>query len=210
VLQVAHVGEDLGDGPVDLNGVLEANHLVLLYVVCKLGVGTMTLYSYVDGKADLLDRMAGALFVDLEVPSGSGLARLTEYFRSFRRVALEHPALTRLLAGGRVTIPAVFDHLEELISELQSDGLDPEGSVRAFFAGLAYTIGFVVWEVPRSHVQSPAEYAAQWRELIGQLDPVSYPTMTRDALPHVATVASDVQFEWGLQALMSGTGVDLW
>lgn len=173
-------------------------------VANRLGVGTMTLYSYVDGKEDLLDRMAAALFVELEVPSGRGLARLAEYFRAFRRVALEHPALTQLLAGGRITIPAVFDHLEDLVSELESDGLEPEGSVRAFFAGLSYTIGFVVWEVPRSHLQPPEEYAAQWRELIGHLDPLAYPTMTQNALPHVTTVASDVQFEWGLEALLSG------
>lgn len=177
-------------------------------VANRLGVGTMTLYSYVDGKEDLLDRMAAALFVDLELPSGSGLARLAEYLRSFRRVALEHPALTRLLAGGRITIPAVFDHLETLVSELQSDGLGSEDSVRAFFSGLSYTIGFVIWEVPRSHLQSPAAYAAQWSELIEHLDPLVYPTMTKEALPHVGTVASDAQFEWGLQALLAGIGVD--
>jgi AcrR family transcriptional regulator len=173
-------------------------------VANRLGVGTMTLYSYVEGKEDLLDRMAASLFVDLEVPSGRGLSRLADYFRSFRRVALAHPALTQLLAGGRITIPAVFDHLEDLVSELHSDGLGPEDSIRAFFACLSYTIGFVVWEIPRSHLQSPKEYAAQWRELIAQLDPEVYPAMTQNALPHVGEVASDVQFEWGLKSLLGG------
>ncbi|MCB2222728.1 MAG: TetR/AcrR family transcriptional regulator [Actinobacteria bacterium] len=180
--------------------------LSMAKIGARLGVGTMTLYSYVRDKEDLLDRMATSLFVDLEVPPGRGLERLAEYFRSFRRIALAHPALTRLLAGGRVTIPAVFDHLENLLTELQHDGVGPEESVRSFFSCLSYTIGFVVWEVPRSRLQPPEAYAAQWDELIRRLDPAAYPTVTRSARPHVGSVASDVQFEWGLGALLSGIG----
>jgi len=129
---------------------------------------------------------------------------LAEYFRSFRRVALAHPALAGLLATGRITIPAVFDHLEALIGALQRSGVSAEAAVRAFYAGLAYTVGFVIWEIPRSHLQRPDDYGGQWRSLLAGLDPERYPVLTGSASQHVGTVASGQQFEWGLQHLLGG------
>jgi len=170
----------------------------------RLGVGTMTLYTYVENKDDLLDRMASTLFRDLEVPTGTGLNRLGGYFRSFRLAALRHPALTRILATGRITIPKVFDHLETLFSALQADGIDPKISVRTFYAALSYTIGFVVWETPRAQLQSPEYYPLQWAGLLDDLDPANYPILTGEAAPHLGSVASEAQFEWGLQTLLSG------
>lgn len=173
-------------------------------VASRLGVGTMTLYTYVEGKEDLLDRMAVGLFADLEIPDVDGLGRLAAYLGSFRRVALGHPALARLLAGGRITIPDVFDHLESLLTALAADGFESRDAVRAIFAGLSYTIGFVLWEIPRSVEQSPEEYATQWRDLIARLDPAEYPMLSGDAATDLPTVADDIQFDWGLQALLEG------
>jgi AcrR family transcriptional regulator len=176
----------------------------------QLGVGTMTLYGYVKDKKDLLDRVAAKLIDEVTIPeTGSGVQRLGDYFRSLRQSALQHPAMAPLLSRGRrgrVGIPPVFDHLETLLAALERDGTDRETAVRAFYACHAYTIGFVIWEIPRRLDQPPEHYSDRWAELLEGLEPSEYPTLTGPAAPHLPTIASDAQFEWGLEALLSSTG----
>jgi AcrR family transcriptional regulator len=174
----------------------------------RLGVGTMTLYGYVANKQELLDHMASALFADLEVPdAGDDWRRqVSGYFRGFRKAALAHPSLAGLLANGRVTIPAVFDHLETLLGAMRTGGLGTEDAVRLFYSSLCFTIGEVQWEVPRTHAQSPAAYAQQWHDLLAALDPRAYPLLTGPAAAHLGTVSSDEQFEWGLWHIIAAAG----
>ncbi|PKQ16227.1 MAG: hypothetical protein CVT68_08855 [Actinobacteria bacterium HGW-Actinobacteria-8] len=179
----------------------------------RLGVGTMTLYGYVANKQELIDHIATALFADLEVPDpcDDWRRQVGEYFRRFRKAALAHPSLTGLLANGRITIPAVFDHLETLLGAMRTGGLGTEDAVRLFYSSLCFTIGEVQWEAPRTHAQSPVTYAQQWHELLADLDPHAYPLLTGPAAAHLGTVSSDEQFEWGLWRIIAaeGSGADV-
>ena len=169
-----------------------------------LGVGTMTLYGYVDSKEDLLDKVAARLFEGLEIRAHDHWRDgLIAFFTDFREAALAHPTLARLLATGRVTIPAVFDILESFFKEATDDGLPVEEGVRVFYAGLTYTIGFVLWETPRAHLQHEAAYGDQWDKLISELDPAEYPILTGPARAVAKTTASNTQFNWGLAQLFS-------
>lgn len=173
----------------------------------ELGVGTMTLYGYVTDKQELLDLMAARIFEGLAIPEDADWrAQLGEYFREFRHAALRHPALAQLLASGRLTIPAVFDTLERAISTMRSGGLDAERATRTFYTALTYTLGFVLWEIPRAHLQPESDYQSQWRELLGSLDPARYPTLTGDVAEVATTTASIAQFEWGLGAILGAAG----
>lgn len=168
-----------------------------------LGVGTMTVYSYIDNKQDLLDRMAARVFADLTIANTEDWHdQMEAFFSDFREAALAHPTLARLLADGRVTIPAVFDILETLFAKMSDDGTAIEDAVRTFYAALAYTIGYVLWEIPRAHLQSEATYQQQWADLISQLDPKSNPILTGPAAPITATVVSVEQFRWGLKKIL--------
>ncbi|NIA26116.1 MAG: TetR family transcriptional regulator [Gammaproteobacteria bacterium] len=170
----------------------------------RLEVGTMTLYGYVANKQQLLDLMAARVFEGLEMPDiDDWRQQLWTYFHRFRQVALAHPSSARLLADGRVTIPAVFDTLERALRTMHNSGLTPEHAVRTFYAALTYTIGFVLWEIPRTHLQSEADYHAQWRDLTAGLDPGSYPTLTGVASNVTPTTASIEQFRWGLARILS-------
>lgn len=169
----------------------------------RLGVGTMTLYGYVENKEDLLDRIAERIFQGLDVSSRGNWRRgLSEFFSSFREAALEHPTLARLLATGRITIPAVFDILEASFQQMIDDGIPIEEAVRTFYAALTYTIGFVLWEIPRARIQTEAAYADQWAGLISQLDPNQFPVLTGIANEVVPTVVSAEQFTWGLDRIL--------
>ena len=169
----------------------------------RLGVGTMTVYSYVENKQDLLDKIAARLFESLTAGEhGDWQSGLLAFFSEFRRAALAHPALGSLLASGRVTIPAVFEILEAFFEQMQDDEIAIEESVRVFYAALTYTIGFVLWEIPRAHLQSEDAYADQWADLITGLDPTRYPLLTGPASTVVPTVASTRQFDWGLKKII--------
>lgn len=170
-----------------------------------LGVGTMTLYGYVENKEDLLDKVAARLFENLQMPEHSDWQEgMFTFFSDFREAAIAHPALAGLLATGRVTIPAVFDILETFFQQTTKDGLPIEEAVRVFYAGLTYTIGFVLWEIPRAHLQPEASYGDQWDALISQLDPAEYPILTGPAPVTAKTVASTSQFNWGLARIIQG------
>jgi AcrR family transcriptional regulator len=170
----------------------------------RLGVGTMTLYGYVQNKEDLLDRIAEQIFQGLDVSSRDDWRqRLFGFFSSFRDAALAHPTLARLLATGRITIPAVFDILEASFQQMIDDGTPIEDAVRTFYAALTYTIGFVLWEIPRARIQTEAAYADQWADLISHLDPSQFPVLTGIAKGVVPTVVSTEQFNWGLDRILT-------
>ena len=76
--------------------------------------------------------------------------------------------------------------------------------MRVFYACLTYTIGFVLWEIPRAHLQPETSYGDQWDELISRLDPAEYPILTDPALATAKTVASTTQFNWGLVRIIQG------
>lgn len=176
----------------------------------RLGVGTMTIYGYVSDKQHLLDLVAERIFEDLEV--GEELvvsARLSSFFHDFRQAALARPALAQLLASGRVTIPAVFDTLEKAFEPGADRREDVEQAVRAFYAALTYTLGFVLWEIPRTRGQPPSHYTDQWKSLLAGLDPETYPILTGPASATLTSTASDEQFQWGLDRILDRlTGSD--
>ena len=168
-----------------------------------LGVGTMTLYGYVENKEDLLDKIATRLFEDLDVSSHKGWQQgMFDFFSEFREAAIAHPTLARLLASGRITIPAVFDILEGFFGEMADDGVSIDEAIRLFYAALTYTIGFVLWEIPRVHLQPTGAYAEQWTDLISQLDEETYPILTGPAVQTATTVADTPQFNWGLRRVL--------
>ena len=53
--------------------------------------------------------------------------------------------------------------------------MTPSAGVRAIYAVLTYTTGFVAWEIPRTHRQPQAAYAASWRREFVSLPPADFP-----------------------------------
>jgi AcrR family transcriptional regulator len=191
---------DAAIGLVDENGLED---LSMPKLARRLDVGTMTLYGYVANKQDLLDRMAARVLDGIELPdSGPWEHRLTMFFSRFRRAALAHPTLSGLLATGRITIPKVFDTLETLSQAMIEAGFSADAAIRTFYSALAYTLGFVIWETPRTRLQPESDYRAEWNRLLDQLDPDRYPVLTGPVRDRLATVASDEQFEWGLAFIL--------
>ena len=198
--------EEIVTAAIDLADESGLESLSMPKLAKRLGVGTMTLYGYLQNKEDLLDRIAEQIFRGLLPPSHDDWRQgLSTFFSEFRMAALAHPTLAQLLPTGRITIPAVFDILEAVFQQMTEDGVSVEDAVRTFYAALTYTIGFVLWEIPRAHSQSEADYGDQWAGVLSQLDPDQFPVLTGIAAGVTPTVASSEQFDWGLNKILTHT-----
>lgn len=169
-------------------------------VARRLGVGVMSLYSHVASKDDLLDGVAQQLLETITTPARSaGVGAVKNHFRALRRLLVAHPGLGEVLATRGVAVPAVFDLLERNLAALLAAGVDGDEAVGVYYALLTYTVGFAAWQLPRAAAGDRA-YRRRWREILDDLPPDQYPSLhsVRDHLP---TVASDAQFEFGLERL---------
>lgn len=172
----------------------------------RLDVGAMTIYGYVANKADLVEALAERVLAGVSVPDAhpeDWAGCLAGHMRSLRAAVLAHPALGAVLAARGLATPTVFANLEASLEILRAGGFPPEEALRIYYALLAYTLGFLAWEIPRTRRQPPAAYAAQWAEALAALPADEYPRL-HEVAGMVATVAGTDQFEAGLGALLRG------
>jgi TetR/AcrR family transcriptional regulator, tetracycline repressor protein len=167
----------------------------------RLGVGTMSLYSHLEGKDDLLDAVVNRVFETVMPPSGprGDVGRVVDNFREFRRVALEHPAVGRLLVDRLTRTSTVLRNLEVSLGILRDAGYEGGDAVRLYYTLFHYTLGAVLWAAPRG----TDEYAAAWAAVLRGLSQESYP-LVLDYAGDLASVATEEQFEWGLSAIARG------
>jgi TetR/AcrR family tetracycline transcriptional repressor len=172
----------------------------------RLGSGVMTIYGYVQNKQDLLDAIAQHGLADLQLqqplPPDTGSV-LAAWGRAMRRTLVAHPSLPMIFLSQAVIGPGIFRGIERLLGRLQQGGMTPAVGVHAIYAVLTYTTGFVAWELPRTVLQSQAQYAADWRREFASLPPEDFP-LTAGVIGDLARVAGEEQFELGLAALASG------
>jgi TetR/AcrR family tetracycline transcriptional repressor len=171
-----------------------------------LGCGVMTLYGYINSKDDLLDAIAQRGLEDVHMPRplvSTPAGVLLAWGRALRAVLLLHPSLATIFLAHPVIGPGIFRGVEGLLTALGRLEMAPADALRAIYAVLIYTTGFVAWELPRTHQQSEAEYAATWRREFASLPAEQFP-LTATLLGDLATLASAQQFEIGLTALAAG------
>jgi AcrR family transcriptional regulator len=171
----------------------------------RLGVGTMSLYRHVRDKDDLIEAVAEHVMGAIPVPAGAPddwQGRVVGYLRALRDAAIAHPALGLILADRGLTVGPVFDQLEQLLDILVTAGFPQSDAVRTFYTLLSYVFGFVIWELPRVHLQPVAAYTAAWNTAIDTLDPDEYPRL-HELRRTLTTTASPDQFEYGLRHLIA-------
>jgi AcrR family transcriptional regulator len=172
-------------------------------VAKRCGVGTMTLYTYVSTKEDLLGAIADRLMGEMELPEPGTMTwqdEVAAVFRAAHRVFLAHPNLAKVALSQPIDGPNSYRGAEYCLRALRRGGLDDEAAVAAFDALSAYTAGFTGREAGRMTVaMPPAERLERVRRLPGD----EFPTVLELA---EALVARDSRrdFEYGLMALIRG------
>jgi AcrR family transcriptional regulator len=168
----------------------------------ELGVGTMTLYGYVDGKEDLLDAVIdhGAAEFGLPPARGSWREQLSELAHALHRVLVARPHLARLRLTRPIVTPGAFRFTERGMQALGEAGFDRAEAAQAFRCLFVWVFGSASF-----NAETRAEDARrESRAAIARLPPGEYPAVTAaiDELP--ATLSGEEQFAYGLERLLDG------
>lgn len=179
-------------------------------VARELGVGTMSLYHYLQGKDDLLDLMHDAVSAEMLVP-GTMPADWREAVRAIshqtRDALLRHPWVVDVIGQRPGASPNGMRHVEQ--SAAAVDGLDvpPEVAGAILLAADDYTIGYVVRVLAaRRGANAPETMRRQ------VLEPHVRELLASGEFPHLArfvaeggleVMAAD-RFDQGLDWLLDG------
>ena len=187
-------------------------------VARRLGVSTMSVYTYVPGKAELLDLMVDRLYLDLPRP----LWRIRTWRRRLERVAetnralfAEHGWLTEVAVLTRPPLgPGLMAKYEHELAALDGTGLD---DVTAD-AALAHLLGFVqgharaAYDAARTTRDTAMSDAAWWAAnqplLERVLDPAAYPRAVRIGAAaggaHGSSWSAEHAWRFGLARTLDG------
>jgi AcrR family transcriptional regulator len=190
-------------GIIDRDG-LEA--LTIRSLAEELGIGTMTLYSYVGGKDDLLDQIALRLLgrIPSEVSSGSSWsAHLTAIMSRLHDTLRQHPGVAAISMTPRGPI-AALDPLRELILRILHDvGFPPRDAVNALTALVTYVTGYSIVEHARTETHIEKE-----RSRLAGLPKAEFPHLSAAANLYAAQFSRRT-FDAGLKSLIDGLAAEL-
>ena len=182
-------------------------------IATELGTGTMSLYRYVPGKAELLDLMLDRVRFPGDGDSGdeSWRATLETMARDTLALYRRHPWLVRVNQSRPILGPSALAALEKVLGRIKPMGLaDPE-LVSAVIMLDGYVVGAARTQVHQEEAErtsglSNAEfYAAQVPTLAKAMTGGRYPVLASLA-PETFDAGFD-HFEFGLQRILDGLEV---
>jgi AcrR family transcriptional regulator len=194
--------------------------LTMRRVAQELGVGAMSLYTYVPGKAELLDLMLDTVFGQMPRPDLSGLpwrARLEAVAGDNRTLYERHPWVLAVSTSRPPLGPGLLAKYEHELKAFEGLGLDDVEMDDA----LTYLLGFVhssartAVETRTAQGESAMTDEQWWAVnaplLARVLDEGRYPTAARvgsaAGAAHNAAYSPDHAYEFGLQRVLDGLGV---
>jgi AcrR family transcriptional regulator len=167
-------------------------------VGAALDVSAMSLYRYVDSKADLLDAMGDAVLGEIEIPEPSGgdwRTDLRSLALAFRRALQAHPNVAQLVLTRRINAPGALPMFDAALAILARAGLPPADAVDYVRAAIAFEIGAQIQEHSLEH----------------DAGATASTTIEAEAFPYVVDAAAHLQgmdhervFEQGLELVIAG------
>lgn len=165
----------------------------------QLGVEAMSLYHYVENKADLLDAILDCLFqeVDLpyDVPDDDWETAIRGGLRAFHQVLVDHPAALEIFA----TRPARSANALKVVmwahNRFTSVGLDPIQANHAFHFAVAFVMGHRASDL--------GAMAAQHREVDPEPAQADNPAVA-EFNSRLRGISSADEFDAGLDAVVAG------
>ena len=195
--------------------------LTMRRIAERVGISPMSVYTYVPGKAELLDLMLDSVYADMPRPrwrTTSWRRRLTSVARRNRALFTAHPWAASVVSLSRPPLgPGLMAKYEHELSAFDGTGLDDV----QMDAALTYLLGFVqasaraAAEVAAVHKESQLNDASWWQAnapLLSRIfDEKSYPRAVRvGAAAGAAQGAAyhpDHAYEFGMQRVLDGLGV---
>jgi AcrR family transcriptional regulator len=181
-------------------------------VAGELGTGTMSLYRYVPGKAELLDLMLDRVQRPSENPADLGDGGWRSALEAMGRATLalyrRHPWLLQVNQSRPVLGPSALDGMEKMLSRIKSMGLtDPE-----LISAIIAVDGYVVGAARTQLYQQEAEHRSGLTdaEFWQAQAPVLEELMASGRYPLLSSLSEDAfgtdfdHFEFGLQRILDG------
>lgn len=161
----------------------------------ELGVEAMSLYTYVSGRAELLDGLSEVMVGAL--PSRSGVVDWREAVRAFangiRTTAKRHPQAFLLVGMRPLKAGNALAPVETLLSALQRGGFSPLQAVAAYRLVTAYARGFALAEIEGFTLEESPDIS-----VIASHPAVAAARDAPRALDH------DLTFRAGLETILAG------
>lgn len=160
----------------------------------QLGVEGMALYKHFKNRDEILDAVAEALILELELPAeGKWFDRLKDFARRYRSLARVHPRAYPLLATRQLATPRALSLVEEVVKALLETGFAPDDAALVFRTVGNFCNGTALDElaIMRRIAAEPLERGEKDSHLAA-LDRSMHPS-------HF-----DAQFEAGLSILVDG------
>jgi AcrR family transcriptional regulator len=181
-------------------------------VAARLGVGTMTLYSYVSSKDDLLDLMFDEVMRELLLPEplpADWRAALTAIAQRTREVWLRHPWIASSLGERSAFGPNSMRHVEQSLAAVSGLGLDGPEAFVVLSAVDDYTLGHAMRQVgQQAALGREGIDADEWRR---SMEPYWRDMIATGEFPRMAKMAdvewdflNEERFELGLQWILDG------
>lgn len=179
----------------------------------ELGIGTMTLYHYVENKDDLLDLMLDAATAERLVPHDrlprGWRAGLETISRRSRDAFHRHPWLLTLVTERQQSGPNAMRLVEQSLTVLQGANADEATRVSMLSAAEEYVVGFVARELAGEQLMRRRGISwADWQAKMGpyverMLSTGEFPQLERYAQAAPDTTAEE-RFERGLKWMLDG------
>ncbi len=199
--------ERIVQAAVELADQVGAEALAIRKIADALGSKPMTLYSYIDGKDDILDGMVDQVFAEIALPDPDLPWQDAVRGRcvSARQVLGRHTWAVPLLESRRSPGHATLEHHDAMLGCLFRGGL-PIGVVAHAYAVLdAFVYGFVIQEA-----SLPAAEGEELQELVHEIAAAmpaeEFPHLARFTVEHVMSpgYSFGVSFDVGLDVLLDG------
>ncbi|MEV5335550.1 TetR/AcrR family transcriptional regulator [Streptomyces werraensis] len=184
-------------------------------IATELGTGTMSLYRYVPGKAELLDLMLDRVQRPSQNPADLGDGGWRSALEALARATLalyrRHPWLLEVNQSRPILGPSALDGMEKVFSRIKPMGLsDPE-----LLSVIVMIDGYVVGAARTQLYQEQAEHSSGLTdaEFWEAQRPALEKAMNSGRYPVMAALSEDTfdsgfdHFEFGLQRILDGLEV---
>lgn len=189
-------------------------------VAGRVGVAPMSLYTYVPGRAELLDLMVDAVYLAMDRPAWrtrSWRRRLTQVAEANRAMLAAHPWVAEVATQTRPPLgPGLMAKYEHELSALDGAGLgDVEtDAALTFLLGFVQTHGRAAQAAARARAESEVDDTAWWEAnapLLAQaFDETAYPRAVRigaaAGAAHGSAYSPEHAWDFGLARALDGLG----
>jgi AcrR family transcriptional regulator len=202
--------ERVGDAALRVVDAEGLDALTVRRLAQELGVGTMTLYWYVQNKDEVLDLVADRMMADVRLPAADADWRqaIRDVATAVREAMLRHAnAVPVMLSRGSLG-PNGLGLIDSGLGVFKAAGFDVAGAAEAYFTVANFVLGSSAAQLStynppgRPDVPRPA-YGQMLREYIASLPAAKYPNL-QAAAPLVFGPQAEDRFAVGLETIIDG------